>query len=110
MATLTIEGTTISHVRGDTGVIGLNLTKDGEPYTLGMNDVALFTVKKSVYDTDYVLQKTAINGRFNLLHADTQNITPGTYKYDVQVTTADGQVITVIGPATYKLLPDVTTN
>jgi hypothetical protein len=32
----------------------------------------------------------------------------GNYWYDIQVSLAEGQVLTVVGPAQYQILPDVT--
>ena len=110
MGGLVVQGKTLSQMRGDTGVLRLNLTVDGEPYELADGDTAVLTVKKNLKAKSPLLQKACENGLFCFEHADTQGLPTGTYVYDVQVTLADGQVYPVLGPNTYRLLPDVTTN
>lgn len=110
MGGLTVHGQSLVLMRGDTGVLRLNLTTDGEPYELADGDTAVLTVKKNLKAKTALLQKTLENGLFYFTHEDTQALPAGTYVYDVQVTLADGQVYTVLGPSTYRLLPDVTTD
>ena len=60
-----------------------------------------------------VLQKTVTSFRegtaFVLLnHEDTNDLTPGEYAYDVQLTAKDGTVATIIPPARFVLEGDVT--
>ena len=110
MSGIQIQGQNILHMRGDTGILKLNLTSNGEPYEMSGDDVAVFTVKKNTKSEDILLQKTSTDGAFYFDHFDTQNLKAGIYVYDVQLSLSDGQVITVLGPGVYKLLPDVTTN
>ena len=60
-----------------------------------------------------VLQKTVTSfqegAAFVLLnHEDTNDLTPGEYAYDVQLTAKDGMVATIIPPARFVLEGDVT--
>ena len=43
-----------------------------------------------------------------LNHEDTNDLTPGEYAYDVQLTAKDGTVATIIPPARFVLEGDVT--
>lgn len=108
MAGMKVKGKTIVHTRGDTAILRLNLDIDGEPFALREGDVAVFSVKKNLKDTDYLLQKTAADGKFVFQHEDTQGLPFGSYWYDIQVQLEGGQVITAVGPAQYRLVPDVT--
>jgi len=110
MGGLVVQGKTLSLMRGDTGILRLNLTVDGEPYEPASGDTAVLTVKKNLKAKTALLQKPLENNLFYFGHEDTQELPTGTYVYDVQVTLADGQVYTVLGPSTFRLLPDVTTD
>lgn len=106
---IVIKGTTVYHRRGDTGIILLDMLIDDTPFPLREGDKAVLTIKKNVRSSDFLLQKEAIDGYFIFLHEDTQDIPFGDYRYDVQVSLTEGQVITAVGPAVYKILPDITT-
>ena len=108
MAGMKIKGKNIVHTRGDTAVLRLNLSVDGEPFPLRSGDVATFSVKKNLKDSDYVYRKVAENGMFVFRQGDTQNVPFGNYWYDIEVKLQEGQVVTVAGPALYQLTADVT--
>lgn len=108
MAGMKVKGKTIVHTRGDTAILRLNLDIDGAPFALREGDVATFSVKKNLKDTDYLLRKVAEDGCFVFRQGDTQELPFGNYWYDIQVKTQEGQVVTVIGPAQYQLTADVT--
>lgn len=108
MSGMKIQGKNIVHMRGDTAVLNLNLTANGEPFALREGDSAIFSVKKKLKDSDYLLQKRAEDGKFVFRQSDTQNLPCGAYWYDIQVKTAEGQVVTAVGPAQYRLIADVT--
>ena len=104
---LQVQGTNISMIRGDTGTIDVNISANGVPYQILDTDKIVFSVKKS-YDTDaYAIQKTAESGKIKLLHTDTNELSTGNYVWDMQITTANGDVAT-IGPGRLNVLPDVT--
>ena len=102
---------TIRLTRGDTARLAIpitNLANNGE-YTMQSGDVLFFTVKKSAKDTDFLFQKEAPGA--NAIHIkpeDTANLSFGKYKYDVQLTTASGDVYTVIEPSVFEVMEEIT--
>lgn len=110
MGGIRIEGQKIIHMRGDSALLAIDLWLNGKPYEMQEGDSAVLTVKKNIKASDFLFQKTMEDGAFYIVPADTINLkAPASYIYDVQMTLADGQVYTVAGPATYRLLCDVTT-
>ena len=104
---LQVQWTNISMIRGDTGTIDVNISANGVPYQILDTDKIVFSVKK-YYDADaYAIQKTAESGKIKLLHTDTNELSTGNYVWDMQITTANGDVAT-IGPGKLNVLPDVT--
>lgn len=106
---VTIDGTYIILTRGDTATLNFDITINNIAYTPQAGDKLVFSIKNSYYDTSYVLQKNLVGTSLILSHADTQSLPISTYVYDMQITLADGQVMTY-GPGKIKLLPDVTTD
>ena len=100
-------GKNIHHRRGDTGVIRVRMDIEGENFPFREDDVATLTIKKNLKDTEAVLTKQAVDGLFIFRKEDTINLPFGNYWYDIQVELAEGQSITIMGPAIYKLLPSV---
>lgn len=102
---------TIRLTRGDTARLTVNVTNDidGNEYIIQEEDTLTLTVKKSISDSVASLQKV-IHGSnaFHIEPADTASLDFGSYKYDIQLTTSGGDVYTVIGPATFTLLKEVT--
>lgn len=96
----------ITHTRGDTALIRLHITNNGEPYE-SQDDTFTFTVKHNVHDTQVVIQKIFHEPRIILQTHDTSSMDAGTYVYDVQVRTAAG-VVQTIGPHKFILKADVT--
>lgn len=85
-------------VRGDTAPLQFNFSQNV--------DRAVFSLKKNINDTEYVLQKEIVNGFLKFNHEDTNNLDAEEYVYDVQVE-YDGEIETpLIG--TFKLIADVT--
>ena len=104
----TIDEQNITHMRGDTLFLKLDVLNNGEPYILDQKDTLTFTVKRNIHDEKPVLQKR-FSGVQNILlnSADTADMEPGRYIYDVEVYTASG-VVQTIGPGKFILKPDVT--
>lgn len=92
-----IEGNRICMVKGDTGYFNINLHYDnGNNYVVREGDKITFSVKRSIYDSDYALQKNVNAGEvIAIAPEDTQNLTSGDYVYDVQLNTTLGEVFTV---------------
>lgn len=94
----------IKFIRGDTQVFSLNITDgDGLPYELQPTDKLVLTVKRSIYNTDTVLQKTIdASMLIKFEHEDTKSISFGEYVYDVQLT--QGDIVTTVIPPTPFIL------
>lgn len=99
---------TISLTRGDTARIALAVKRaDGTDYDYSA-DTVLFTVKKNVYETDFLIQKTVTDGIVYIAPSDTETLSYGEYAYDVQLTTQSGDICTIITPAKFIVEPEVT--
>lgn len=104
---LKISSQDITLTRGDTARIKLGITRGGEAYDYSA-DTVVFSVKKSTATPDYVFQKTVQDGVVTILPTDTASLLYGTYVYDVQLTTAGGDVCTVITPHNFIVAQEVT--
>ena len=108
---LYIDDKTIKLTRGDTARLTvpiINLANNGE-YTMESGDILYFTVKKTAKDSDFLFQKSVTGS--NSIHIkpeDTADLSFGKYKYDVQLTTATGDVYTVIEPSTFEVMEEIT--
>ena len=104
----------IQLTRGDTAYLQvplMNLGVDGEEteYTMAEDDILTLTVRVTADDSTICFQKSSIGtNTFRIMPEDTQDYSFGKYKYDVQLTKANGDVHTVIEPACFKILPEVT--
>lgn len=104
-----VRNNAIYAIRGDTLIFQIDLTKDdGTKYTPGEKDTMVMTVKKSTADKESVISKTAIKGVIKILPAETEGLAYGTYVYDIQLTTEDGTVDTVVPPHPFVLKEEVT--
>lgn len=101
----------IKLTRGDTArfsIVILNEISDSA-YSISDNDQLTLTVKKKVKDEDVLMQKTITGSTlFHINPEDTSSLSFGKYVYDVQLTTSDGDVYTIVGPTTFELLAEVT--
>lgn len=101
---------TIKLTRGDTARLTVPITNelDSSEYVMGEEDILTFTIKKTVKDNDPLVQVTSKgNNQFYIAPDDTKPLAFGNYKYDVQLTTAAGDVYTVIEPSVFEVLPEV---
>lgn len=109
-----VSGTTITITKGDTGVISVGIRNaDGTPYTPQSGDKIRFAVKKSYFDSDVLILKD-IPLETMLLRLDPEDtknleagVTRGKYKYDIELTRADGTVDTFIPRAEFIVLEEV---
>ncbi len=102
-----ITNNTIKITRGDSGEIDLTIyDTDGREYELKDGDEVLFTVKETVHSPNPLIQKSGT--QISILPEDTQNLSYKKYVYDVQLTTAAGNVDTIIPPSTFEVLSEVT--
>lgn len=83
-----IEGYNIILSRGDTGAMKVKATAtlNGEPFTFGEDDRALFSIKNG--QGEIVKEKVAelVNNNFTVyfLNADTDSLSPTNYSWDVR--------------------------
>lgn len=106
---LYIEGTTIKLTRGDTAYLHIPLTTSEGEYEMSSTDTLTFSVKKSIRESDYILQKTVTGSNvFHIEPSDTAELAFTKYVYDVQLDTNNGDVFTVITPSTFEVLTEVT--
>ena len=103
---------TIHLTRGDTarfaiGSILNTVTKTN--YTPTSEDTVTMTVKKTVLDSAPCVQIIVPGGEvLHIKPEDTKEMAFGKYVYDVQLTTADGDVYTIIPPTPFEILKEVT--
>lgn len=105
----TIMGTTISLTRGDTLMITLSLEDaSGSAYSPQEGDAIRFKMANG-YEAEALIEKQVdlSTMAFQVDPADTQALPFGDYVYDIQLTTADGVVDTVIPRGSFKLLEEV---
>ena len=101
----------IALTRGDTARLTVSIVNDdsGEPYEIQNDDTLTLSIKKTVKDENALVSKT-IDGTdtFHIEPKDTSELSFGMYVYDVQLTTSDGDVYTVIPPSKFEILTEVT--
>ena len=83
-----VEGYNINLSRGDTGALKVNATAtlNGEPFTFGTDDRALFSIKNSQGEVvkEKIAQMTNNSFTVYFLNADTDSLAPGPYEWDVR--------------------------
>lgn len=102
---------TIRLTRGDTARLEVQIKNDltNGNYEMTSEDILRFTIKKNVNDSTPAVQKTvAGSNQFHIEPEDTKSLSFGKYLYDVELTTASGDVYTVIVPTTFEVLKEVT--
>ena len=103
---------TIHLTRGDTarfsiGRIVNTVTNTNYPPT--PEHTVTMTIKKTVLDAAPCVQIIVPGGEvLHIKPEDTKEMAFGKYVYDVQLTTADGDVYTIIPPTPFDLLKEVT--
>jgi len=106
-----VNGTTITMTRGDSLVVLLDLENaDGTAYEPVDGDYIRFAVKKTFDDSvPPILVKEIPTDTMKLIldPADTKQLTYGRYRYDIQITTADGFVDTFIDRAVLAITEEV---
>lgn len=105
---------TIKLTRGDTAYLEVPVNmilEDGTttPYEIKAGDTMRLSVKKNTSDEEYCFQKEVVStSLFKIEPEDTGHCEFGKYKYDVELTTAEGDVYTVIEETPFRILPEVT--
>lgn len=113
---VSVNGTAIRMTRGDTAVVQVSMTKDGEAYTPEVGDAVRFAMrpaglnsKGTAYKYEVCLEKAIPISTMVLTiePEDTKDLNFGEYVYDIQITFADGTVDTFITTASLVLTPEV---
>ena len=104
----------VTMVRGDSETITVSCVDgNGNAVQFIEGDTIYFTIKKTIDTAEKILQKVIkefIDGSaiIEIEHADTANIEPGTYMYDIQYNDQFGKVSTIIKPNLFKIEGDIT--
>lgn len=108
MFTIDKDSNAMSIIKKDTASISLSL----DNYSFVEGDVVKFTVASELESQNPVISKeiTAFTNGTAVIELTTidTNITEGSYYYDIQVTTTEGVVDTVVGPAKFVVKGGVT--
>ena len=102
---------TIRLTRGDTAYLEVPLVDavTGATYEMQSGDKLTLSVKKNVKDSACCFSKVVEGTNlFKILPEDTAGCEFAKYKYDVQLDTASGDTFTVIEPACFTIMPEVT--
>ena len=90
-------------------MITINDQSSNSVYSLADDDTLELTIKKNVKDIEPVINKKVIGtSEIHIEPTDTKTLSFGKYIYDVQLTTSDGDVYTVIEPSTFEIMREVT--
>ncbi len=109
-----IQGTNISMIRGDSEAIKVSCRNEsGVDFHFTEGDIVYFTVKRSTYTEEKILQKIVSEftegvALITIFPNDTRELKTGTYYYDIQLNRANGQVKTIIPPSTFAINAEVT--
>lgn len=108
----TVKKTSITLTRGDTFKAQISMTdKDGNPYEPKEGDAVRFAMKKSYNDPDdkvLIVKNIPIDTLILTLDPeDTKELPFGQYVYDIQLTTAAGEIDTFITKASLTLTEEV---
>lgn len=98
--------------RGDTARFQIDRAKNlasNEDYIFAPEDTVRLTIKKTENSDTILVQKVISGGQlFHIEPQDTKELKFGSYTYDVELTTAMGDVYTVVGPAEFEITKEVT--
>lgn len=100
MQTINTAGlvTHIRLTRGDSFYAVISMTRDGEAYVPAEGDTIRFAMKRSYYSPTVILEKTIPTDTMllALYPDDTADLDFGAYVFDIELTTAGGDVDTFI--------------
>lgn len=105
-----VSKTTITLTRGDTFKATVNITdSNGDTYIPQDGDTIRFAMKSKYTDAEPLIVKNIPIDTLLLKidSADTKELVFGEYVYDIELTTAEGDVDTFITKATLKLTEEV---
>lgn len=86
----------IELTRGDSAHLAVKITEpDGTEYQFAVGDTLKLTVKRDA-ESEVLIERTSTDTQIDLLPEDTKPLDFGIYAYDVELTTASGEVYTVV--------------
>lgn len=99
----------ITLTRGDSASLYADLyDANGDQYILKEGDYIVFSMAAD-YDTAAILKKISASPSITLAPADTQELTIGTYLYDIAIRTSSGDVYTPIGVSKFIVVSNLDT-
>lgn len=107
---VSIIGNSISLTRGDSLILSISMTRNGEPYYPSSGESIRFAlgVDKKGSDDPIILKYISTDDMILRIDPeDTKSLKYGTYYYDIEYTSVEGYVDTFIGPASFKLTEEV---
>ena len=107
---LYINGNEIRLTRGDTAYLTVPIINEatGEEYVMAKDDILTFSMKRNINDPRACLQKVCVgSNEFHIAPKDTAGFEFAKYKYDVQLSLANGDIYTVIEPTSFRILEEV---
>lgn len=107
-----VNGTDIKITRGDNAQLAVDLKNaDGSEYTMQTGDTLYLTVNIGARQGDPLIQITAdMQGIFRFIPETTKQLQFGKYLYDIQLTTANKEIYTVIPVSKFEILEEITWN
>lgn len=107
-----VQGTDIKITRGDNAQLSVDLLNaDGSAYVMQTGDKLYLTVNVGARQGEPLLQLLADSqATFRFVPESTKPLEFGKYKYDIQLSTATGEVYTVIPVSKFEVLEEITWN
>ena len=96
--------------RGDSAELVVSLADSlGIPYVMSSVDTLVFSMVKEIGDTEVLLRKEIKDSNvFKFIPDDTNKLPFGKYFYDIQLTTTNDEVYTVVSPSSFVIGEEVT--
>lgn len=106
---VSIRGNIIFLTRGDTLKVTVKILQGEEEYTPQEGDSVRFALKKTTSDEEPLILRDIPTDTLvlKLNPEDTKGLDFGKYKYDIELTKANGDVDTFIGPEWFILTEEV---
>lgn len=78
------------------------------PYELRVGDILTFTVRKRYRSAVIIATNADEDGYFNIASSDYDGVEPGYYLYDIQLTTGEGEIFTLVPPSPFTIDIEIT--
>ena len=100
-----LNGTNIKLTRGDSATLAVSL----QGYDMQEGDTLTLSCKVDPSKTAYLFQLQAdADNTFTFLPSTTEELDFGAYRYDIQLTTANDEVYTVIPVSSFTVMEEIT--